>query len=51
MTDDGGGIPLHGVEDAGIRGMRERALAIGATLEIRTAAGEGTRVALDLERG
>ena len=51
VTDDGGGIPLHGAKDAGIRGMRERALAIGATLEIRTAAGDGTRVALDLERG
>ncbi|HET8758488.1 MAG TPA: sensor histidine kinase [Solirubrobacteraceae bacterium] len=48
VTDDGVGIPRPQAEDTGIRGMRERALAIGATLAIGTAPGGGTRVALRL---
>jgi two-component system sensor histidine kinase UhpB len=48
VSDDGVGIPPREAEDAGIRGMRERAVAIGATLAIVTAPGGGTRVALDL---
>lgn len=46
VTDDGVGIPRRQAEDAGIRGMRERALAIGATIAIGTPRGGGTRVAL-----
>ncbi|MGW4914133.1 HAMP domain-containing sensor histidine kinase [Streptomyces sp. NPDC004270] len=45
IVDDGQGIgPVH--EGAGIRGMRERALLIGATLDIRPGAASGTRVRL-----
>jgi two-component system sensor histidine kinase UhpB len=48
VSDDGVGIAAGEVEDAGIRGMRERALAIGSTLAIDTVPGGGVRVALDL---
>ncbi len=48
VSDDGVGIAQSEAEDAGIRGMRERAVAIGATLAIATAPGDGTRVALQL---
>ncbi len=48
VTDDGVGIPQRDAEDAGIRGMRERALAIGATLAIGSAPGDGTHVTLVL---
>jgi two-component system sensor histidine kinase UhpB len=48
VSDDGAGIPDREAEDAGIRGMRERALAIGATLAITTSPSDGTRVALHL---
>jgi signal transduction histidine kinase len=33
---------------SGIRGMRERALAMGGRLEISSQPGEGTRLALNL---
>jgi two-component system sensor histidine kinase UhpB len=48
ITDDGVGIPRRVAEDAGIRGMRERALAIDATIAIGSAPGGGTRVTLVL---
>ncbi|MFH8219518.1 sensor histidine kinase [Streptomyces sp. NPDC018057] len=50
ITDDGLGIRGAACEGAGIRGMRERALLIGAALDITDAAGPGdapgTRVRL-----
>ncbi len=50
VTDDGRGIGAAR-EGAGLRGMRERALLIGATLDVRSpdevsAAGTGTRIRL-----
>ncbi|NEY36717.1 HAMP domain-containing protein [Streptomyces sp. PRKS01-65] len=45
VTDDGRGIEAV-CEGAGIRGMRERALLVGADLDIAGAAGSGTRVRL-----
>ena len=45
VTDDGRGIG-DGVEGAGIRGMRERALLVGAELRRRAAPGGGTEVRL-----
>jgi two-component system sensor histidine kinase UhpB len=45
IQDDGRGIGLAH-EGAGIRGMRERALLIGATLEIGAAPGGGADVSL-----
>ncbi|MFG3437487.1 histidine kinase [Nonomuraea sp. NPDC047897] len=44
ITDDGTGGPIR--EGAGIRGMRERAMLIGADLGIDSAPAEGTRVCL-----
>jgi two-component system sensor histidine kinase UhpB len=48
VADDGAGISAGAVENAGIRGMRERALAIGSTLTIESAPGHGVRVTLAL---
>ncbi|MEU1003052.1 sensor histidine kinase [Streptomyces tibetensis] len=45
VTDDGSGIEAPR-EGAGIRGMRERALLVGGTLEITPAPRAGTRVQL-----
>ncbi|MFC9284385.1 HAMP domain-containing sensor histidine kinase [Streptomyces collinus] len=45
VTDDGHGITAPR-EGAGIRGMRERALLIGGSLEITPAAPTGTRITL-----
>ncbi|MET9773669.1 sensor histidine kinase [Streptomyces sp. NPDC006367] len=45
ITDDGRGIEAAR-EGAGIRGMRERALLIGAALDITSAPGAGTRIRL-----
>ncbi|EHN75182.1 HAMP domain-containing sensor histidine kinase [Streptomyces coelicoflavus] len=45
ITDDGRGIEAAH-EGAGIRGMRERALLIGAALDITSASGAGTRIRL-----
>lgn len=45
VTDDGSGIKAPR-EGAGIRGMRERALLIGGSLEITPAPPTGTRVQL-----
>ncbi|WP_031506392.1 HAMP domain-containing sensor histidine kinase [Streptomyces megasporus] len=47
VTDDGRGIGLAR-EGAGIRGMRERALLVGATLEVDSRPGDGTRVRLSV---
>lgn len=47
IADDGRGfVTAHGVRDSayGLVGMRERADAVGAHLEIESAPGEGTRV-------
>jgi two-component system, NarL family, sensor histidine kinase UhpB len=48
VHDDGIGIAASRTEDAGIRGMRERALAIGGRLTIRSGRPTGTTVALDV---
>ncbi|WP_161163379.1 HAMP domain-containing sensor histidine kinase [Streptomyces sp. SID5910] len=45
IADDGRGIEAA-TEGAGIRGMRERALLIGAALDITSAPGDGTRIRL-----
>jgi signal transduction histidine kinase len=47
VTDDGDGFPqgrAGRLDSYGMIGMRERASSIGATLDIRTAPGEGTTV-------
>ena len=49
VTDDGDGLPAGHTAGAGIRGMRERATLIGATLTIdRNPAGGGCRVRLEV---
>ncbi|NED01000.1 sensor histidine kinase, partial [Streptomyces sp. SID6648] len=45
IADDGRGIEAAH-EGAGIRGMRERALLVGADLDITSAPGVGTRIRL-----
>ncbi|MFD4261114.1 HAMP domain-containing sensor histidine kinase [Streptomyces sp. NPDC058534] len=45
IADDGRGIEAA-CEGAGIRGMRERALLVGAALDITSAPGAGTRIRL-----
>jgi two-component system, NarL family, sensor histidine kinase UhpB len=45
VSDDGRGMPEH-VTESGIAGMRERAMLIGAELEIRSRTGRGTQVVL-----
>ncbi len=47
VADDGCGLPALRVE-RGIAGMRERALLIGATLEVGSAPGQGTEVVLSV---
>jgi two-component system sensor histidine kinase UhpB len=47
IADDGRGIAPELLDSSyGIRGMRERALLIGATLDVRSRVGEGTTVEL-----
>jgi signal transduction histidine kinase len=51
VEDDGRGFDPRGVPGSGglgVAGMRERAALIGGTLDIRTAAGGGTRVSLSV---
>jgi two-component system, NarL family, sensor histidine kinase UhpB len=49
VRDDGCGFESSaGATGAGLRGMRERAMLIGATLEVRSRLGEGTSVRLRL---
>jgi signal transduction histidine kinase len=55
VTDDGRGfdcdaVGADGRSSWGLTLMRERALAIGATLAIESRAGRGTRIHLDVER-
>jgi two-component system, NarL family, sensor histidine kinase UhpB len=52
VADDGVGLPRTGEEDwTGIRGMRERALLIGAELVVRGAQPRGTEVRLRIPGG
>jgi len=52
VSDDGRGIAARDVPGArGIRGMRERALLVGGTIEIRRCAPRGTEVELTLPLG
>ncbi|CAM5408256.1 histidine kinase OS=Streptomyces tendae OX=1932 GN=GUR47_00990 PE=4 SV=1 [Streptomyces tendae] len=53
MRDDGRGLDGFGgeAEGAGIRGMRERALLIGADLVVGPARGGGTEVRLTVPAG
>ncbi|MGH9285473.1 MAG: sensor histidine kinase, partial [Acidimicrobiales bacterium] len=50
VADDGAGLPASAAADDsyGIRGMRERADAIGAALEIRSVSGGGTTLTCTL---
>ena len=49
VRDDGRGF-AHSVEGAGLRGMRERALLVGADLAVEPGRGEGTVVRLRLRQ-
>ena len=52
VRDDGIGLPPEADQQAnGIRGMRERALLVGATLSVRRLDAAGTEVVLRLPRG
>lgn len=52
VTDNGGGFPEDVRESGGLTGMRERAMLIGADLEVRsTAGGVSVTLRLPLERG
>jgi two-component system, NarL family, sensor histidine kinase UhpB len=46
VRDDGRGMPAHASTNGGIRGMRERAVLVGGTLEVSSANGSGTTVQL-----
>jgi two-component system sensor histidine kinase UhpB len=46
VRDDGRGLAAEQVATNGIRGMRERAMLIGASLSLESAPGEGTEVRL-----
>jgi two-component system sensor histidine kinase UhpB len=48
ITDDGRGLSGRGGEGLGLRGMRERALTVGATLAVTGAPGGGTAVRMAL---
>ncbi|WP_037494876.1 HAMP domain-containing sensor histidine kinase [Solirubrobacter soli] len=48
VDDDGHGFPRHGTEGGGVRGMRERAVLIGASLKLGPSPMGGARVTLDL---
>jgi len=48
VDDDGHGFPRQGTEGGGVRGMRERAVLIGASLKLGTSPLGGARVTLDL---
>ena len=52
VTDDGKGIDGDGAKAGsyGLVGMRERAAAIGATLAVDSATGQGTRIVAELGR-
>jgi two-component system sensor histidine kinase UhpB len=46
VRDDGRGVPDRLLGMSGIRGMRERALLVGGTLQVRRAPSGGTEVCL-----
>jgi two-component system sensor histidine kinase UhpB len=48
VDDDGHGFPRGSAEGGGVRGMRERAVLIGASLRIASSPLGGARVTLDL---
>jgi two-component system, NarL family, sensor histidine kinase UhpB len=48
VDDDGRGLPANGHEGGGVRGMRERAVLIGASLRLARSPLGGTRVTLEL---
>lgn len=49
IEDDGVGLPeFPPAEGSGIAGMRERAVGLGAALDVRRAGARGTRVTLDV---
>jgi two-component system, NarL family, sensor histidine kinase UhpB len=48
VADNGRGLPEDVVEGGGLTGMRERAMLIGADLEIESAAGSGVSVTVRL---
>src|SRR3954449_7786579 len=48
VDDDGVGLPADGREGGGVRGMRERAVLIGASLKLARSPLGGTRVTLEL---
>jgi two-component system, NarL family, sensor histidine kinase UhpB len=48
VADNGRGLPEDVVEGGGLSGMRERAMLIGADLEIESAAGSGVSVTVRL---
>ena len=48
IDDDGDGFPRKGTEGGGVRGMRERAVLIGATLRLGASPLGGARVTLEL---
>jgi two-component system sensor histidine kinase UhpB len=52
VTDDGDGLPADLPRNtAGLAGMRERALLVGAALEVSSAPGRGTEVELRVPVG
>ena len=51
VSDDGRGLPEGAdTSSSGIRGMRERAMLVGATLAIRSQPGSGTAIQLSIPR-
>lgn len=46
VRDDGSGVPDRLIGMSGIRGMRERALLVGGTLQVHAPPGGGTEVFL-----
>jgi signal transduction histidine kinase len=48
IGDDGGGFVPEGVEQWGLRGLRDRVDALGGRLRLDTAPGRGTRVCAEL---
>ncbi len=50
VRDDGTGMPVGSQEGNGIAGMRERAVLVGAGLEVLSVADEGVEVRLTIDR-
>jgi len=54
VSDNGVGMapePLNGKASLGLLGMRERALRLGGSVDIRSVRGAGTRVAVSIPMG